>query len=222
MPRPYDAYLFDLDGTLVDTAPDLGRALDVCLREAGFPGVSEQQARHWIGYGARYSLTQALDHHELCLQRGQVDALLDRFLEYYLEHVADSSTPYESVIDTLDALHDANVKLAVVTNKPKRFVLPLLTSLSLDGYFDAVVCGDTAAKPKPAADPILWCLKELAITAKHALMVGDSSADVGAAKAAGVDVACFSKGYNHGIDVYSLEPSFVFDQMRQILPPGPS
>jgi len=217
MLRRYDAYLFDLDGTLVDTAPDLGRALNISLLEAGFPGVTVDQARQWIGFGARYSITQAVQYHRLRLTEPETDALFERFLSYYEAHVADSSTPYESVIDTLDALHDAGAKLAVVTNKPERFTLPLLAALSLDGYFESVISGDTAPQPKPAADPVLLCLKELNVTAEQALMIGDSSADVGAAKAAKVDVACFRSGYNHGIDVQSLEPDFVFDHMREIL-----
>ena len=221
MKTHYQAYLFDLDGTLVDTAPDLGEALNVSLREAGVPGVTADQARQWIGRGARYSLIQALEYFELVLEQTAVDALLEKFLNYYAEHIADLSTPYDGVVDTLGALQDAGTKLAVVTNKPTRFTVPLLSSLALDGYFSSVVCGDTAAQPKPAADPILLCLSELTVPADQALMVGDSSVDVEAAKAAGVDVACFSGGYNHRIDVYSLKPNLVFDDMREILSASP-
>ena len=221
MKTHYQAYLFDLDGTLVDTAPDLGEALNVSLRETGVPGVTADQARQWIGRGARYSLIQALEYFELVLEQTAVDALLEKFLNYYAEHIADLSTPYDGVVYTLGALHDAGTKLAVVTNKPTRFTVPLLSALALDGYFSSVVCGDTAAQPKPAADPILLCLSELTVPADQALMVGDSSVDVEAAKAAGVDVACFSGGYNHGIDVYSLKPNLVFDDMREILSASP-
>ena len=218
MLRHYDAYLFDLDGTLVDTAPDLGQALNASLRDAGFPGVTTDQARQWIGFGARHSLTQAIEHHQLALTESATDRLLEGFLNFYAAHVADESTPYDSVIDTLDVLHDAGAKLAVVTNKPARFTEPLLSALSLDRYLDSVISGDTATQPKPAADPILLCLDELNVGIDQALMVGDSPADVGAAKAAGVDVACFLHGYNHGMDVRAMEPNFVFDQLREILP----
>ncbi|HBX00766.1 MAG TPA: phosphoglycolate phosphatase, partial [Gammaproteobacteria bacterium] len=218
MLRHYDAYLFDLDGTLVDTAPDLGQALNASLRDAGFPGVTTDQARQWIGFGARYSLTQAIEHHQLALTESATDQLLEGFLNFYAAHVADASTPYDSVIDTLDVLHDAGAKLAVVTNKPARFTVPLLSALSLDGYFESVISGDTATQPKPAADPILLCLDELNVGIDQALMVGDSLADVGAAKAAGVDVACFRHGYNHGMDVRAMEPNFVFDRLCEILP----
>ena len=153
MLRRYDAYLFDLDGTLVDTAPDLGRALNISLLEAGFPGVTVDQARQWIGFGARYSITQAVQYHRLRLTEPETDALFERFLSYYEAHVADSSTPYESVIDTLDALHDAGAKLAVVTNKPERFTLPLLAALSLDGYFESVISGDTAPTTQARCRP---------------------------------------------------------------------
>lgn len=216
--KSYDAYLFDLDGTLVDTAPDLGGALNASLQNAGLPGVTEAQARMWIGHGAKFSLAQALDHHNLNLDPAAVEALLDNFLNHYEDHVAERSTPYAGVVDTLDALRESGSKLAVVTNKPTRFTLPLLSELSLDGYFQSVVCGDTAALPKPAPDPILLCLKQLGVTASCSLMVGDSITDVDAAKAAQLDVACFRDGYNHGIDVVTLEPTLVFDRMNEILP----
>ncbi len=216
--KSYDAYLFDLDGTLVDTAPDLGGALNASLRNAGLPGITEAQARMWIGHGAKFSLTQALDHHNLNLDPAAVDALLDNFLNHYENHVAELSTPYAGVVDTLDALRQSGSKLAVVTNKPTRFTLPLLSELALDGYFQSVVCGDTAALPKPAPDPILLCLKQLGATASCSLMVGDSVTDVDAAKAAQLDVACYRDGYNHGIDVVTLKPTLVFDRMDEILP----
>ncbi len=216
--KSYDAYLFDLDGTLVDTAPDLGGALNASLRNAGLPGITEAQARMWIGHGAKFSLTQALDHHNLNLDPAAVDALLDNFLNHYENHVAELSTLYAGVVDTLDALRQSGSKLAVVTNKPTRFTLPLLSELALDGYFQSVVCGDTAALPKPAPDPILLCLKQLGATASCSLMVGDSVTDVDAAKAAQLDVACYRDGYNHGIDVVTLKPTLVFDRMDEILP----
>ena len=216
--KSYDAYLFDLDGTLVDTAPDLGGALNTSLQNAGLPGVTEAQARLWIGHGARFSLTQALDHHGVTLDPVAVDALLDKFLNHYADHVAELSSPYASVIDTLDSLRGSGKKLAVVTNKPTRFTMPLLSALSLNGYFQSVVCGDTAAQPKPAPDPILLCLKQLGVAASCSLMVGDSITDVDAAKAAKLDVACYRNGYNHGIDVATLEPTLVFDRMNEILP----
>ena len=215
--KNYQAYLFDLDGTLVDTAPDLGNALNVALTESGYPGVTQEQARNWIGLGAKHSLTQALSYHGLNLPPDTVEELLQRFLNFYAEHVADHSVVYAGVIDTLDRLLDAGKKLAVVTNKPTQFVLPLLRALSLDGYFGSVVCGDTAKAPKPAADPIELCLQQLQIAGANALMVGDSATDVGAAKAAGIDVACFRHGYNHGVDVGSLAPTFLFSQMDEVL-----
>ena len=149
-----------------------------------------------------------------------MEALLENFLDYYAAHVTEGSTIYPGVIDTLDRLDDEGRKLAVVTNKPVRFVLPLLQAMSLDGYFASVICGDTAAAPKPAPDPIDLCLNQLSVATAGALMVGDSITDVEAAKAAGVDVACFRHGYNHGIDVQTLGATFLFNRMDQILPAG--
>jgi len=216
--KPYAAYMFDLDGTLVDTAPDLGQALNASLQGAGYSGVTTALARNWIGHGAKFSLTQALAHHDLVLPDETVNALLENFLDYYADHVADQSTVYEGVIDTLDHLHSQGTPLAVVTNKPSRFTLPLLESMSLAGYFQSVVCGDTAAAPKPAPDPINLCLDQFSVAPNRVLMVGDSVTDVEAAKAAGVDVACFRHGYNHGVDVQTLNATFLFDRIDQILP----
>lgn len=218
--KSYRAYLFDLDGTLVDTAPDLGQALNASLQSAGYPSVTTAQARNWIGHGAKFSLTQALAHHNVVLEPAVVETLLENFLDHYADHVAEESTVYAGVIDTLDLLSNEGRKLAVVTNKPNRFVSPLLEAMSLDGYFASVICGDTAAAPKPAPDPIDLCLDQLNVATVDALMVGDSQTDVDAAKAAGVDVACFRHGYNHGVDVESLNATYLFDRMDQILPSG--
>jgi len=108
--KSYQAYLFDLDGTLVDTAPDLGNALNVALTESGYPGVTQDQARNWIGLGAKHSLTQALAYHGLHLLPDTVEELLQRFLNFYADHVADQSVVYAGVIDTLDRLLDADKK----------------------------------------------------------------------------------------------------------------
>jgi phosphoglycolate phosphatase len=116
--------------------------------QLGCPGSPQSKARNWIGLGARFSLTQALQHYGIELDDTAVDQLLKEFLDHYEAHIADTSTPYEGVIDTLDQLTDAGIPLAVVTNKPARFTLPLLSAMSLDGYFAAVISGDTAPRPQ--------------------------------------------------------------------------
>ncbi len=212
--REYAAYLFDLDGTLVDTAPDINAALNHTLRPLGVSPISVDATRHWVGHGARALLEQALADLEVA---HDIASLHAAFLQRYAANIAVLSTPYPTVEATLTVLKQRGAKLAVVTNKVTDLTERLLYAIELRDYFDFVVCGDTAANPKPAADPVALCLKQFAITADQALFVGDSETDVTAAKAAGVDVVCVRDGYNHGIDVTTLDPNGVIDRFDELL-----
>lgn len=212
----YDAYLFDLDGTLVDTAPDINAALNYGLRKAGLSEVDEALTRHWVGHGSRMLINQALRHHQK--QDKDVEPILKNFLAFYSDHLAVHSIVYPGVLQTLDALESRGAKLAVVTNKLAELSNPLLQQIGLHDRFDAVVCGDTASAPKPDAAPIHYCLSALGkISAERALFVGDSDTDVGAANAANMDVVCVRDGYNHGVDVTTLELTGVIDNFSELL-----
>lgn len=213
----YASYLFDLDGTLVDSAPDIGAALNHSLAAAALPKVSMDLVRHWIGHGSRTLVTQALAHHKMHTEEARVDSMLAPFLEYYNQHIADYSQVYPNAAETLTQLKDAGASLAVVTNKLTELSIPLLRALALEDYFDLIVCGDTTEHPKPAPDPILYCLNFFQLKPAQALMVGDSNADVEAARAAKVDVACLRDGYNHGVDVKSLNPDKVIDDLKELI-----
>lgn len=212
--RPYKAYLFDLDGTLIDTAPDLNVALNHSLAQAGLAPVDETLTRHWIGHGARVMIQQALDY-----QGVQHDAqpLFDAFLEYYAEHSAELSTPYPTVIDTLDKLLDAGASLGVVTNKLVGLSERLLTEIGMRDYFDVVIGGDSTDTPKPHPAPVLTALAALAVDCRDTLFVGDSQTDVTAAQAASVAVVCMRDGYNHGVDVATLNADAVIDTFAELL-----
>ncbi len=212
----YDAYLFDLDGTLVDTAPDINAALNFCLDRAGFDAVDEALTRHWVGHGARVLIGQALQHHHNAAT--EVDVLLPDFLEYYSGHLADHSRIYPEVTDALTALRAKGAQLAVVTNKLTELSVPLLEQIGLAPYFDLVVCGDTAAAPKPDPAPVKYCLDRFGgLAPNRALFVGDSETDVNAANAAGVPVVCVRDGYNHGVDVTTLALNGVIDSFSELL-----
>ena len=213
--RPYRAYLFDLDGTLVDTAPDINAALNHCLQPLGVDPIDVDTTRHWVGHGARVLIEQATA--ALPGQQFNTEELLAQFLAYYGEHIADLSQPYPTVVETLHQLQQRGAKLAVVTNKLTNLPVRLLKALELYEMFDCVVCGDTTSQPKPAADPVLWCLKELGTAPNDALFIGDSDTDVNAAKAAEVAVVCMRDGYNHGIDVASLNPDAVIDRFSELV-----
>jgi phosphoglycolate phosphatase len=197
MVRAYAGYLFDLDGTLVDTAPDINRALNHALVRAGLTTVDEALTRHWVGHGARVLIQQALLHQQRAGQ--DPEPMLADFLGHYEAHIADHSAPYPRVVEALEALRDRGARLAVVTNKLTRLTVPLLHALDLTRLFDSIVCGDTAAVPKPAADPAWHACRALRLEPPEALFVGDSTTDVACARAAGCPVVCVADGYNHGV-----------------------
>ena len=210
----YSAYLFDLDGTLVDTAPDINASLNYSLNQAGLNPVDEALTRHWVGHGSRQLIHQALKHLNADIE---IDRLLDPFLNYYAHHLAEHSTIYPGVVSTLKALRARGAKLAVVTNKLTQLSEPLLHELNLSILFDLIVCGDTAASPKPDPAPVNYCLNHFQITPDDALFVGDSDTDVNAANAAGVSVVCVRDGYNHGVDVTTLPLNGVIDHFDELL-----
>ena len=212
----YQAYLFDLDGTLVDSVPDIDQALNHALATAGLPPVAESLTRHWIGHGSRTLIKQALEHHKKPADAATIDRLIEPFLSHYKANIAVHSKIYPDVNEALFVLQQRGCRLAVVTNKLAELSEPLLQDIGLHHFFDLIVCGDTAAQPKPAADPIVLCLKHFDLTPKQVLMVGDSETDVLAAKAAEVDVACVRDGYNHGVDVTTLNPDFVITSFAEL------
>ncbi len=211
----YDAYLFDLDGTLVDTAPDINAALNYCLQQANLPSVDESLTRHWVGHGSRVLIGQALQHHHVA--ETPIETLLPDFLSYYSNHLAEYSQIYPGVIQTLETLRVRGAKLAVVTNKLTELSVPLLEQIGLMPYFDIVVCGDTAVAPKPDPAPVRYCLDHFELGPDQVLFVGDSDTDVNAANACGCAVVCVRNGYNHGVDVTTLAVDGVIDHFEELL-----
>ncbi len=202
--KRYDAYLFDLDGTLIDTVPDLNRALNHTLEQASLPTVDESLTRHWIGHGVRAMLTAAFTHAEIDPSVAEYEGHVDVFLEHYKAHIADVSRPYEGAVEVLETLRRDEIPCAVVTNKIFELTEPLLAALDLTRFFAAIVAGDTAPEPKPAAAPALLACERLGVAPADTLFIGDSAADVGCARAAGCPVVVCEYGYNHGIAPESL------------------
>lgn len=201
-PRAYGTYLFDLDGTLVDTAPDIHRALNHALGKHGYPSIDESLTRHFIGHGGRALIRAALEHHTL--PETHTDDLLAAFLDYYARHIADYSQPYSTVVATLAGLASRGCRLGIVTNKNSRLTALLADALDLRQWFGAIISGDSAAKPKPAADPVHLALRQLGADPVDTLFVGDSTTDVEAARAAGTAVVCVRYGYSQGIPAEAL------------------
>ena len=212
--RRYSAYLFDLDGTLVDTAPDIDAALNFSLKRAGLNTVTEDLTRHWVGHGSKTLIKEALDHQGA--QR-EIEPLLKDFISYYENNIANHSKPYPQVESTLATLKDGGAKLAVVTNKLTSLTTLLIRELNLERYFSSVVCGDSTKFPKPSPEPVLLAMRNLDSNAAESLFVGDSETDVSAARNANMSVVCMRDGYNHGIDVSSLDCDGVIASMSELL-----
>ena len=213
--KRYDGYLFDLDGTLVDTAPDINAALNHALISHAAEPVSEALTRHWVGHGARALVAEAI--RDQSLSEDLAEPLFDAFLEYYQGHLSVLSAPYPDVVATLQVLKEAGAGLAVVTNKLTLFTEPLLAELELAAFFDAIVCGDTTDNPKPAADMALHSCRALKVEPESALFVGDSAADVGCARAAGCPVVVVRDGYNHGTPADELGADAVIESFSDLV-----
>ena len=213
----FEGYLFDLDGTLVDTAPDLGLALNEALNQNGFPLISNQLVRDCVGRGARAMLKQATARIQRNLADEEFEETLSLFLDSYKKNLVINSTPYDGVSETLKILLTSGALLAVVTNKLTEFTLPILKKLDLLQYFQTIICGDTASEPKPSAAPLLMALKDLKIEKNKILMVGDSETDILAAKNAGIRSAFFKYGYNGGKREDELQPDYVVSRLDSLI-----
>ncbi len=209
--------LFDLDGTLVDSAPDLAFSIDAMLMTLGRPACGEDRVRDWIGSGAERLVKRALTGY----LTDEPDAELFRsafglFSEIYQDNTCRRSRLYPGVRDGLDFLLAHGKRLGCVTNKRVRYTEPLLAALGLLGDFAIVVSGDTLGRRKPDPAPLLHAVETLGIGPGETLMVGDSANDVLAARAAGVAVICVRYGYNDGEDIAKAQPDAVIDSLADL------
>ncbi len=193
---------FDLDGTLVDSVPDIAAAVAAMCVELGYPVPSEAQVRAWVGDGAarlvERALTGRLDGR---LEPDLAALALTSFKDAYRRCLVRDSRIYPGVRETLDALQAAGIPLAVVTNKPAEFARGLLAGLALDCFFAELVGGDSLAERKPHAQPLQHVAHRFGAAVEAGLMVGDSATDIGAARAAGMPVVCVDYGYHQGVDL---------------------
>ncbi len=189
-----NALVFDLDGTLVDSLPDLAAALAVTLREIGVPALPDEAVRGMIGDGTTALVARALA--ASALPPTLLNERLARFLTLYEAAPAARSRPYPGVVETLRALREEDRHLAICTNKPQRATLAVLRGLALDGFFAAIVGGDVLAVKKPDPAHLVAALEALGATAGEAIMIGDNEHDVAMAKAAGVPVILVRYGYH--------------------------
>ncbi len=209
--------LIDVDGTLVDSVPDLAYCVDEMLKAVGMQPHGEAEVRHWVGNGVERLVRRGL----IGQLNGEPDDELFAqaypiFTELYKENTSKRSTLYPGVKEGLDYLRDSGYKLGCVTNKAEAFTHPLLKDLGLFDYFESIVSGDTLEKKKPDPLPLLYSSETLGVSPENSLMLGDSISDVKAARAAGFQIICMSYGYNHGADIRDAKPDVVIDSMVEL------
>jgi len=211
------AVLIDVDGTMVDSVPDLAYCVDEMMIALGMATHGEDKVRHWVGNGVERLVRRALIGQ---LDGEPDDALFDRaypmYLELYAANTCERSVLYPGVREGIDFLKGAGVRLGCVTNKAEQFTLPLLKTLGIFGDFEIVISGDSLPKKKPDPMPLLHGADFFSVSANEALMIGDSISDVKAARAAGFNVVCMTYGYNHGVDIRQSEPDAVIDSMAEL------
>ena len=198
---------FDLDGTLVDSVPDITFSINEMLCLLGFEAVDEIIARTWIGNGAAKLIERALTHAlGEVPNKGLLDQAKQHFFVTYEKNIAVKTIVYPGCIELLQHLADKNMPMACVTNKPRKFTPPLLEKLSLDQYFSAIVCGDDLPTQKPDPEMLLDAVKQLGGEPGSGYMVGDSQTDMAAARAAETGAIYVSYGYNRGVCIEKYRP----------------
>ena len=192
---PVEALIFDLDGTLVDTAPDLMGATNHALSLVGRRPISMEEVRHMVGHGARALIERGLAATGASLPEEKIVDLHKAFLEYYADHIADHSLIFDGLTQVLEKARSHKIKLGVCTNKVEGLSHKLLRALKMADYFGAVVGGDTLPIMKPDPSPYREVAKRLGVDAARTMMFGDSETDIRTAQNAGVPVVAVTFGY---------------------------
>ena len=212
--------IFDLDGTLVDSVPDLAGAVNDMLTQLSLDTFEVDTIRTWVGNGAKMLVERALSG------SGQISANLDPnlaanalaiFLGSYEKQACVNTCLYDGVKDTLAELVSRGYTLHIVTNKPLVFVEPILTTLEIKSYFTQILGADSLAKKKPDPLPLLYVAKQQNITVESCVMIGDSHNDILAANACAMDSVGLTYGYNYGEDIGLHQPNVVFNHFNQLI-----
>jgi phosphoglycolate phosphatase len=214
--------IFDLDGTLVDSVPDLAAAIDELLTELDCPPAGIERVRLWVGNGASVLVRRALawsgGADELGVDDVEVDSArhqtaLQSFLRHYGALSGQKTALYEGVIEALERLTRSGVAMGVATNKPSQFVPDVLQHSGIGEFFHNWLGGDCLPEKKPDPAPLLKLIEQAGVSPERTLMVGDSSSDIRAARAAGVPCLAVTYGYNHGRPVEEEQPDWVCDNL---------
>jgi len=217
MPLPqtkFEAAIVDLDGTMVDTVGDFEVALARALADLGWPPVDRAFISRTVGKGSEHLLTRTLE--EVGAPAALYDEAWARYQHHYIGINGQHSTVYPGVVEGLQALRALGLRLACITNKPNSFARPLLALKGLDGFFEHAFGGDAFSHKKPHPMPLLKACEALGTAPARTLMVGDSSNDAAAARAAGCPVVLVNYGYNHGEPVASAAPDAIIGRIDEL------
>ncbi len=209
--------LIDVDGTLVDSVPDLAYCVDEMMKALDMPVRGEVKVRNWVGNGVQRLVERALiDNLEGMPETALFEKAHPIFLALYKENTSARSQLYPGVKEGLDWMKAQGYTLGCVTNKAAAFTIPLLKDLGIYDAFVSIVSGDTLPEKKPHPMPLLHSAELVGAQPHECLMLGDSISDVKAARAAGFKIICMSYGYNHGVDIRTAHPDAVMDRMDEV------
>lgn len=212
------AIFFDLDGTLLESAPDLLIAVEAAMHAIDHPVPDLDKLRHWVGNGTHKLIQRAIcGSMDGSVDPGLMELAMPVFDKHYAEALGRASHAFDGVEFVLKTLADQKMPMACITNKPYDFTVPLLSDFNLLAYFSSIVGGDTLAEKKPHPAPLLHAAEQCHRDISDCLMVGDSQHDVQAARNAGCQVVAVSYGYNHGEDIRDAQPDAVIDHFADLL-----
>ncbi|PHS18796.1 MAG: phosphoglycolate phosphatase [Kangiella sp.] len=211
------AFLFDLDGTLVDSEPDLTDSISITFNQLGLETPNQEKVKSWIGNGVDKLLHRALTNSvDGVAGDDQFWSARKIFFDAYLKQSGKLSKLYPGVNEILEYLKQNKIPMACITNKNRAFTLPLLQMLKIDSYFEIVVCGDDLSNKKPHPEPLLYAANKLGIENEFCAMVGDSVNDIKAAQAANMQMICVDYGYNQGQDLTLYNVKAILSNLKNI------
>jgi len=211
--------IFDLDGTLIDSSPDLALAINHMLKKVNRNTFSLDEIHHWVGNGAETLVRRALSGSSTIdnnINKDEFKKALDIFLKFYAENLAVATVTYPHVLSTLSKLKEHGYRLAIVTNKPFDFVAPILKELKLEAFFELYLGGDSLKERKPNPAPLLYICKKLNVNVEESVMVGDSKNDILAAQDCNMQSIGVTYGYNYGEPIATHNPDIYFSDFSEI------
>lgn len=218
----FDLILFDLDGTLIETAAEIAESANDVLRAEGYEPLPLPMIRDWIGHGARETVVKAMMHasgrSEAQLRvPAELDRLMVIFGRSHAKHCGTASTLFPDVRESLDALESMGIRLALVTNKESRFADQVLDAHGLRRYFSPMICGDTLPVKKPDAQTVRYCIEQHGAIPARTILVGDSSVDVATARNAGIECWAVPYGYNGGQHISVHQPHVLINSFADLV-----